>query len=169
MLINDDAGIKEILKTCKTVAIVGCSTNPERPAHYVPKLLQRMGHRIIPVNPQESEILGEKCYASLRDIPDPIDMVDCFRRAELIPEIAEEAIAIGAKVLWMQLDIISMEAAKRAGEAGLKVVMDRCPVPEYLRLFPESIPEYLNMFPERNFSQDIIDTYLQNHGKVVAE
>ena len=168
MIINDDAGIKEILNTSKTIAVVGCSSNPERPAHYVPKFLQAMGHRIIPVNPQEKEILGEKCYASLRDITEPVDMVDCFRRAEAIPEIAEDAIAINAKVLWAQLDIINRDAAKLASDAGLKVVMDRCPVPEYLRLFPESVSKYLSLFPGKKFSQEIIDQYLQDHGKMTA-
>ena len=149
MIINDDSGIKKILETSKTIAVVGCSSKIERPAGYVPKFLQALGHRVIPVTPQENEILGEKCYTSLRDIPEPVDMVHCFRRAEFIPEIVEDAIAIHAKTVWMQLEIVHAEAAERASAAGLKVVMDRCLLREYNRLFPESIAEYYRLFPDR--------------------
>jgi predicted CoA-binding protein len=96
--------------------------------------MQDHGYRIIPVNPRYDEVLGARCYASLRDIPEPVDLVDCFRRAEEIPAIAEDAIAIGAKVLWMQLGIENRDAAQRAGDAGLEVVMNRCVKIEHARI-----------------------------------
>ena len=135
MLITQDSDLKRLFETVRTIAVVGCSPRPERPGHYVAKYLQDLGYRIIPVNPGQSEILGEKCYASLRDIPEPVDMVDCFRRAEDIPPVVEDAIAIGAKFLWMQLGIVNEEAAQRAADAGIEVVMDRCPKIDYPRLF----------------------------------
>ena len=134
-LINSDADLKRLFETVRTIAVVGCSPKPERPGHYVAKYLQDLGYRIIPVNPGQTEILGEKCYASLRDIPEPVDMVDCFRRAEDIPPVVEDAIAIGAKFVWMQLGIVNEEAAQRAIDAGVEVVMDRCPKIDYPRLF----------------------------------
>lgn len=133
MIVDDDAGIRDIFKTVKTVAVVGCSPNPG-PKNYVPTYLREEGYRIIPVNPLYEEVLGEKCYPTLKDIPEKVDMVECFRPSRDIPPIAEEAIAIGAKVLWMQQGIINDEAAKRASDAGLKVVMDRCPCAEIPRL-----------------------------------
>ncbi|HTJ97463.1 MAG TPA: CoA-binding protein [Rhodocyclaceae bacterium] len=135
MLINSDADLKRLFETVKTIAVVGCSPKPERAGHYVAKYLQDLGYRIIPVNPGQTEILGEKCYASLRDIPEPVDMIDCFRKAEDIPPIVEDAIAIGAKFVWMQLGIVNEEAAERAIAAGIEVVMDRCPKIDYPRLF----------------------------------
>lgn len=135
MTIESDEGLREIFDTCRTIAVVGCSPKPERPGHYIARYLQDLDYRVIPVNPLHSELVGETCYPSLRDIPEPVDMVDCFRRAEEIPAIVEDAIAIGAKVLWMQLGVINEEAAKRAEEAGLKVVMDRCPKIDYPRLY----------------------------------
>jgi predicted CoA-binding protein len=135
MLITTDTDLKRLFETVRTIAVVGCSPKPERPGHYVAKYLQDLGYRVIPVNPGQTEILGEKCYASLRDIPEPVDMVDCFRRAEDIPPVVEDAIAIGAKFVWMQLGIVNDEAAKRAMEAGIEVVMDRCPKIDYPRLF----------------------------------
>ena len=135
MLITQDSDLKRLFETVRTIAVVGCSPRPERPGHYVAKYLQDLGYRIIPVNPGQSEILGEKCYASLRDIPEPVDVVDCFRRAEDIPPVVEDAIAIGAKFLWMQLGIVNEEAAQRATDAGIEVVMDRCPKIDYPRLF----------------------------------
>lgn len=135
MLINSDTDLKRLFQTVRTIAVVGCSPKPERPGHYVAKYLQDLGYRVIPVNPGQTEILGEKCYASLRDIPEPVDMVDCFRRAEDIPPVVEDAIAIGAKFVWMQLGIVNEEAAQRAIEAGIEVVMDRCPKIDYPRLF----------------------------------
>lgn len=134
-LIQSDADLKHLFETVRTIAVVGCSPKPERPGHYVAKYLQDLGYRIIPVNPGQTEILGEKCYASLRDIPEPVDMVDCFRRAEDIPPVVKDAIAIGAKYVWMQLGIVNEEAAQRAIDAGVEVVMDRCPKIDYPRLF----------------------------------
>lgn len=135
MLITADTELKRLFETVRTIAVVGCSPRPERPGHYVAKYLQDLGYRIIPVNPGQTEILGEKCYASLRDIPEPVDMVDCFRRPEDIPPVVDDAIAIGAKFVWMQLGIVNEEAAQRAIAAGIGVVMDRCPKIDYPRLF----------------------------------
>lgn len=137
MTVSAPAELKQIFETCRTIAVVGCSPHPDRAGHYVARFLQERGYRIIPVNPGHKELLGERCYASLRDIPEPVDMIDCFRRTEHIPDIVEDAIAIGAKVIWMQLGIIHAEAAQRAEAAGLKVVMNRCPIIDYPRLFPE--------------------------------
>lgn len=135
----DNSYILGILRSCKTIAMVGASANWNRPSFFAMKYLQEKGFRVIPVNPGAvgQEILGEKVYSSLKEIPDKIDMVDCFRNAEAIPAIAEDAIAIGAKVLWMQLGIRNEAAAQRAEEAGIKVVMDRCPKIEYGRLSGE--------------------------------
>lgn len=135
MLITTDTDLKRLFETVRTIAVVGCSPRLERAGHYVAKYLQDLGYRVIPVNPGQTEILGERCYASLRDIPEPVDMIDCFRRAEDIPPIVDDAIAIGAKFIWMQLGIVNDEAARRAMEAGIEVVMDRCPKIDYPRLF----------------------------------
>ena len=134
MLIEDDEGIREILKTVKTVAVVGCSPNTG-PKNYVPEFLMKQGYTVIPVNPGYEEVLGQKCYPNLAAIPVKVDMVDCFRPAQDMPALAEEAIAIGAGVFWMQLGIRNEEAAKRLADAGIKVVMDRCPHREIPRLF----------------------------------
>jgi len=133
----DIATLRRILQENKTVAMVGLSASWYRPSFFAAKYLQEHGFRVIPVNPRyaDGEILGEKCYASLRDIPVPIDVVDCFRRAQDIPPIVEDAIEIGAKVLWMQLGVINEEAAETARAAGLEVVMDRCMKIEFGRLF----------------------------------
>ncbi|MCM1512391.1 MAG: CoA-binding protein [Oxalobacter formigenes] len=133
MIVNDDAGIREILKAVRTVAVVGCSPKPG-PKNYVPAYMQKEGYRIIPVNPRYNEVLGERCYATLQDIPVKVDMVDCFRPSGDILPIAEEAVVIGAKVLWMQAGIINEEAARLASAAGLQVVMDHCPCAEIPRL-----------------------------------
>jgi len=135
----DNAYILGILKGCKSIAMVGASANWNRPSFFAMKYLQEKGYRVIPVNPGAAgqEILGEKVYASLKEIPEPVDMVDCFRNVEAIPAITEEAIAIGAKVLWMQLGIRHDTAAAKAEDAGLKVVMDRCPKIEFGRLSGE--------------------------------
>ena len=117
---------KELLKEAKTIAVVGLSANPDRPSYRVSRYLQQQGYKIIPVNPNIKEVLGEKAYPSLKDIPDKVDIVDVFRRSEDIPPIADEAIAIKAKVLWMQEGIVNEPAAKKAEAAGLKVVMDHC-------------------------------------------
>ena len=135
MTIETDEELKAIFKDCKTIAVVGCSPWPERAGHYVPQFLQKQGYKIIPVNPGHEALLGERCYPSLRDIPESVDMVECFRRSEEIGPIVEDAIAIGAKVVWMQLGVINHEAAARAEAAGLKVVMDRCPKIDYPALF----------------------------------
>ncbi|MDI3342074.1 MAG: CoA-binding protein [Sphaerobacter sp.] len=123
---QDPETIAEILRTAQTIAVVGLSAKPNRPSHGVAAYLQRQGYRIIPVNPTEQEVLGERSYPSLRDVPVPVDIVDVFRRAEAVPEVARDAVAIGAKVLWLQLGIISPEAAAIAEAGGLTVIMDRC-------------------------------------------
>jgi uncharacterized protein len=131
-----DEEIKAIFKNCKTIAVVGLSDNPARPSYGVALYLRQQGFRIIPVNPKLTEVLGEKCYASLRDVPDKIDMVDCFRRSEEMLPIAHDAVAIGAKCLWMQIGVINDEAAEVAEAAGLKVVLDKCTKIEFRRAIP---------------------------------
>ncbi len=118
--------IQEILATSKTIAVVGLSNKPYRPSYGVAAYLQDEGYKVIPVNPTIIEVLGEKAYPSLRDIPERVDVVQIFRRAEAVPPIVDDAMAIGAKVVWMQLGIVNEEAAARAKAAGLKVVMDAC-------------------------------------------
>ena len=118
--------VTEILKKCKTIAVVGLSSNPMRASLEVTEYMQRAGYRIIPVNPNETGVLGEKSYARLEDVPEKIDLVDIFRRAEHVPEVVESAIRVGAKVVWMQLGIESEEAAEKARAAGLAVVEDAC-------------------------------------------
>lgn len=130
-----DEEIREILATPRIVAVVGCSPDPSRDSHEIAALLKAKGHTVIPVNPTCQEILGERCYASVRDIPVPVDMVDVFRRPEHIGPIADDAIAVNAKILWLQLGVINEPAARKAQDAGLTVVMDRCPAIEYRRLF----------------------------------
>jgi len=137
MTLTADSDLRQIFETCHTVAVVGCSPHPDRAGHYVARFLQERGYRVIPVNPGHKELLGERCYATLRDIPENVDMVDCFRRPEHMPSVVDDAIAIGAKVVWMQLGVINQEAANKAEAAGLKVVMNRCPLIDYPRLFPE--------------------------------
>jgi predicted CoA-binding protein len=135
----DDTYIRGILRETKVIAMVGASSNWNRPSYFAMKYLQKKGFRVIPVNPKDAggEILGEKVYASLADIPDKVDMVDVFRNSEAADPIADEAIAIGAKVLWMQLGVRNDAAAARAEAAGLKVVMNRCPKIEFGRLSRE--------------------------------
>ena len=118
--------IRSLLTHAKTIAIVGASSNPDKESHGIMQKLQRVGYRVIPVNPREKEILGEKAYASLSDIPERIDIVDVFRRPEDTPPIADEAVRIGAKALWLQTGIVNDEAAARAKAGGLVVVMDAC-------------------------------------------
>lgn len=127
--------IKNILEESKTVAVVGLSPREERDSHRVAKYLQSQGYRIIPVNPSADEILGERSYPNLTSIPESIDVVDVFRRSEAVPEIVEEAIKVGARTVWMQIGVIHEEAAARAREAGLQVVMDRCMMIEHRRHF----------------------------------
>jgi predicted CoA-binding protein len=118
--------IKAILRNYHVVAVVGLSPKPERPSFQVAQYLKKHGYRIVPVNPGQKEILGEKCYPNLKDIPFPIEVVDIFRNVEAIPGIVDEAIAVGAKVVWMQQGLAEFDSARKAREAGLKVVMDRC-------------------------------------------
>ncbi|MDF1720282.1 MAG: CoA-binding protein [Minwuia sp.] len=136
-----DAYIREILHTVKTVAMVGASANWNRPSFFAMKYMQEKGYRVIPVNPKEAAagtvILGEPAVATLDDIGVPIDMVDCFRNSDAIPPIADDAIRLGAKVLWLQLGVRHDTAAAKAEAAGLKVVMNRCPKIEYGRLSGE--------------------------------
>ena len=126
--------IAEILQQSRTIAVVGLSSKRFRPSFGVTEYMQRAGYRIIPVNPEESEVLGEKSYPDLDSVPDAIDVVDIFRRSEFVPEIVEAAIRKGAKAIWMQEGVIHEEAARRAAEAGLDVVMDRCILKEHRRL-----------------------------------
>lgn len=132
---EDIQKLRRILKEDKTIAVVGLSNKWHRPSYFAAKYLKEHGYRIIPVNPGNDEILGEKCYASLLDIPEPVDVVDIFRRPKDVPPIVDEAIKIGAKVVWMQLGVINEEAAEKARNAGLEVVMDRCMKIEHARLF----------------------------------
>jgi predicted CoA-binding protein len=130
----NDQEIAQLLSTARTIAVVGLSGNPDRPSFGVAQYLQGRGYRIIPVNPGIESVLGEKSYASLSQIPEKVDIVDVFRRPEFVPALAEEAIAIGARCLWLQLGVIHEEAARKARDAGLLVVMDRCLAVERLRL-----------------------------------
>jgi len=123
--------ILEILKKYKTIAVVGLSSNPMRPSHGVTEYMQGAGYRIIPVNPNETEVLGEKSYARLEDVPEKIEIVDVFRRAEEVPPVVESAVRVGAKVVWMQLGIENEEAAKKARAAGLTVIEDACILVEH--------------------------------------
>ena len=132
---DDISKLRRILRDARTLAIVGLSAQWHRPSYFAAKYMQEHGYRIIPVNPGYDSVLGEKCYKSLRDIPERVDLVDCFRKSAEIPAIAEDAIAIGAKVLWMQLGIENAEARARAEAAGLEVVDNRCVKIEHARLF----------------------------------
>jgi hypothetical protein len=118
--------LRELLSSARTIALVGASSNPERPAYGVMKFLLRRGLRVIPVSPNESEVHGQRAYPSLQDIPEAVDIVDVFRRAEAAPVLADDAVAIGARAFWLQLGIVSDAAARRAVAGGLVVVMDRC-------------------------------------------
>ena len=120
------SNIDKILESCKTVAVVGLSPRTERESNAVAAYLQGMGYRIIPVNPAASEILGETCYPNLASIPEPVDVVDIFRRSDEVPAIVADAIKIGAKAVWMQKGVVSEKGASAAREAGLMVVMDEC-------------------------------------------
>jgi predicted CoA-binding protein len=133
-----------VLKNCRVVAVVGLSRNPATDSHEVAKYLQSVGYRVIPVNPFADEILGEKCYKSLLDIPETIEVVDIFRPSEDVPPIVEEAIQLkkkhgDPKAIWMQLGIVNEEAARRARKAGFTVVMGRCMMVEHRRLSREGV------------------------------
>lgn len=132
---DDISSLRRILKSNRTIAVVGLSANWWRPSYFAAKYMQEHGYRIVPVNPAYQEVLGEKCFASLKDIPFQVDMVDCFRKSEEIGPLAQEAVAIGAKCLWMQLGVVNEAAAAVARAAGLDVVMDRCVKIEHARLF----------------------------------
>lgn len=127
--------IREILELGKTLAVVGLSSKVTRPSHGVSEYMQRNGYRIIPVNPHEQSVLGEKCYATLDDVPEPFDVVVIFRRSEFVPEVVEAAIRKGAKVVWMQEGVIHEQAAEQARAAGLQVVMDHCILKEHAKRF----------------------------------
>ncbi len=129
--IND---IRRILGTNTVIAVIGLSANWWRPSFFAAKYLKDHGYRIIPVNPNYDEILGEKCYAKAEDIPEPVDVVDVFQRAEVTPDLAHTAVDIGAKVLWLQLGVVNEQAAAIAQKGGLEVVMDRCMKIEHARL-----------------------------------
>jgi uncharacterized protein len=130
----NDSDLKQLLQNTRTIAVVGLSEKPDRPSHHVAAYLQSVGFRVIPVNPSVLNILGERSYPTLYDIPEPVDMVDVFRRSDAVPAIAQEAIAIGAKSLWLQEGVIHEEAAAMAEAAGLQVVMDRCILKEHERV-----------------------------------
>lgn len=132
----NDQAIAELLRTAKTIAVVGLSSNPIRPSFGVSRFMQRQGFRIIPVNPQETEVLGERAYASVKDVPDQIDIINIFRRPALVPAVVEEAIQKGARCIWMQEGVVSQEGAEKAEAAGIPVVMDRCILKEMARLLP---------------------------------
>lgn len=137
---SNEAGdpVTEILKSSHTIAVVGLSSRKFRPSHGVAEYLQSVGYRIIPVNPHEREVLGEKSYARLEDIPEKIDIVDVFRRSEYVPEIVESAIRIKASAIWMQEGVIHHEAAEQARRAGIPVVMDSCILKEHIKRFRRS-------------------------------
>ena len=130
-----DDVVRAILAEPRVVAVVGCSPDATRDSHRIAALLRDRGHRVIPVNPHCDEIFGTRCYPDLRSVPEPIELVDVFRRSSAVAAIVEDAIAIGARIVWLQLGVIDAAAALRARAAGLTVVMDRCPAIEYRRLF----------------------------------
>ena len=132
---TDSPTLRRILTACRTIAVVGLSAEWHRPSYFAAKYMQQHGYRIVPVNPRYDEVLGERCYPSLTDIPHPVDMVDVFRRTEDVLPIAEQAIAIGAKCLWQQLGVRNLEADALARAAGLDSVMDRCVKIDHARLF----------------------------------
>ncbi len=129
-----DHALRAIFESSKTIAVVGLSDKPDRDSYRVAEYLQERGYRIIPVNPTVAEVLGERSYASVADIPEPVDVVDIFRKPEAVDPVVEEAIAAGAKVVWMQLGVVNEPAAAAARAAGLQVVMDRCMQVEHRRL-----------------------------------
>lgn len=129
------ATLHRILRQYKTIAIVGLSNSPHRPSYFAAKYMQHHGYRVIPVNPRYQEVLGEKCYPAIPDIPIPVDIVDCFRKPEEIPQLADQAIDAKAKCLWLQLGVTHDAAEKKARAAGLDVVSDRCVKIEHGRLF----------------------------------
>ncbi|HEX2650208.1 MAG TPA: CoA-binding protein [Burkholderiales bacterium] len=133
--VDDINTLRRILHECRVLAVVGLSASWHRPSYFAAKYMMEHGYRIIPVNPQYPEVLGQKCYPSLKAIPEKVDLVDVFRKTGDVPPIAEDAIAIGAKVLWQQIGVKNLEAAEKARAAGLDSVMDRCVKIEHARLF----------------------------------
>jgi uncharacterized protein len=130
-----DIELTELLRSTKTIAVVGLSSNPARPSFGVSRFLQRQGFRVIPVNPQETQVLGERAYPSIGEVPDTVDIVNIFRRPAKVPEVVEEVIKRGgARCIWMQEGVVSEEAAAKAKSAGIPVVMDRCILKELARL-----------------------------------
>jgi len=130
---QDPHAILATLLAARTIAIVGLSKDPLRPSYFIGFYLKRHGYKVVPVNPREPEVVGEKSYPSLKDIPFPVDVVDVFRRPDAVPQIARDAVAIGAKALWLQFGVISPEGARIAEDGGLTVVMDRCMKVEHAR------------------------------------
>jgi hypothetical protein len=128
--------IPDLLRKSKTIAVVGLSSKKFRPSYGVAEYMQAQGYRIIPVNPNESEVLGEKSYSSIEDVPEHIDIVDIFRRSEFVGPIVDSAIRAGANAIWMQEGVVHHDGAQKAREAGLAVVMDRCILKEHMRLEP---------------------------------
>ena len=133
-MMSDAETLRHILSSSRTIAVVGLSPNPDRPSHAVATYLQARGYRVIPVNPNYEEILGERCYASLTDIPEKVDLVDVFRRTEDVEPIARQAVQIGARTFWQQMGVANEEADRIAREAGLESVMNRCVKNDYGRL-----------------------------------
>jgi uncharacterized protein len=131
--INSSQAIRQILDECKTIAVVGLSSSVMRPSNNVSDYMQRNGYRIIPVNPNETEALGEKAYPTLADVPEKFDLVNVFRRSDEAGAVVDEAIRVGAKAVWLQEGVVDRAAAERAADAGLLVVMDRCILKEHLR------------------------------------
>ena len=134
MDINSSQTIRQILDECKTIAVVGLSSNPMRPSNGVARYMQRAGYRVVPVNPNETVVLEEKAYPTLADVPLQVDLVDVFRRSSEAGAAVDEAIRVGARAIWLQEGVIDREAAERALDAGLLVVMDRCWLKEHARL-----------------------------------
>lgn len=133
MEINSHETIRRILDECRTIAVVGLSSDPSRPSHGVSGYMRRHGYRVIPVNPNETEVFGEKAYPDLAAVPEKIDLVDVFRRSDEAGKAVDEAIAVGAKAVWLQEGVIDRGAAQRALDAGLLVVIDRCWLKEHIR------------------------------------
>ncbi len=129
------SGIPELLRKSRVIAVVGLSNKRARPSYSVSEYMQKQGYRIIPVNPNESEVLGEKSYARLEDVPEHVDIVDIFRRSELVAPVVESAIRIGASAVWMQEGVVDQASARKAKAAGLDVVVDRCILKEHSRYF----------------------------------
>lgn len=134
MEINSGETIRKILEECRTIAVVGLSSSPQRPSNSVAGYMRRQGYRVIPVNPNEDQVFGEKSFPSLMDIPQKVDLVDIFRRSDAAGAVVDEAIKIGAKAVWLQEGVIDEAAAQRAADAGLMVVMDRCWLKDHIKL-----------------------------------